>query len=49
MVDDQLYRQPLVVIGVRVSGGLHDLVIVTTVNNSVYAFDANDTTAVKPF
>ena len=48
-VDDQLYTQPLIVTGVRVAGGLHDLVIVTTVNNSVYAFDANDTAAVKPF
>ncbi len=48
-VDDQLYTQPLVVTGVNVAGGLHDLVIVTTVNNSVYAFDANDATALKPF
>jgi outer membrane protein assembly factor BamB len=48
VVDDQLYTQPLVVTGVQVDGGTHDLVIVTTVNNSVYAFDANDAEATTP-
>src|SRR6202020_905202 len=48
VVDDQLYTQPLVVTGVQVDGGTHDLVIVTTVNNSVYAFDANDAEAAAP-
>ena len=47
-VDDQLYTQPLVVTGVAVSGGTRDLVYVTTVNNSVYAFDANDSEASLP-
>jgi len=47
-VDDQLYTQPLVATGVEVNGGTHDLVIVTTVNNSVYAFDANDPEAATP-
>jgi outer membrane protein assembly factor BamB len=47
-VDDQLYTQPLVVTGVAVSGGTRDLVYVTTVNNSVYAFDANDAEASRP-
>ncbi len=48
VVDDQLYTQPLVATGIRVGGGTHDLVYVTTVNNSVYAFDANDTSATRP-
>jgi hypothetical protein len=48
VVDDQLYTQPLVVTGVKVDGGTHDLVLVTTVNNSVYAFDANDAEATAP-
>jgi hypothetical protein len=48
VVDDQLYTQPLVVTGVKVGGGTHDVVYVTTVNNSVYAFDANDAEASEP-
>jgi hypothetical protein len=48
VVDDQLYTQPLVVTGVAVGGGMRDLVYVTTVNNSVYAFDANDAGAPLP-
>lgn len=48
VVDDQLYTQPLVVTGVTVGGGTRDLVYVTTVNNSVYAFDANDPEAKTP-
>ena len=41
-VDDQLYTQPLIATGIKIGGGWHDVVYVTTVNNSVYAFDAND-------
>jgi hypothetical protein len=48
VVDDQIYTQPLVVTGVPVNGGTRDLVYVTTVNNSVYAFDANDAEASAP-
>lgn len=48
VVDDQVYSQPLVVTRVTVGGGTRDLVCVTTVNNSVYAFDANDAEASRP-
>ena len=48
VVDDQLYTQPLVATSVQVNGGTRDLVYVTTVNNSVYAFDANDGEASLP-
>jgi len=48
VLDDQLYTQPLIVTGVQVNGGTHDIVYVTTVNNSVYAFDANDSQASAP-
>jgi hypothetical protein len=48
VLDDQLYTQPLVVTGVQVAGATHDIVYVTTVNNSVYAFDANDAEAKEP-
>jgi outer membrane protein assembly factor BamB len=47
-VDDQLYTQPLVATSVVVGGGTRDLVYVTTVNNSVYAFDANDAETLAP-
>jgi hypothetical protein len=49
VVDDQLYTQPLVVPNVTIGGGSHDVVYVTTVNNSVYAFDARDTANPRPF
>ena len=47
-VDDQVYSQPLILTDVLVGGGYHDLVFITTVNNSVYAFDANDAKASEP-
>jgi hypothetical protein len=43
-VDDQVYAQPLVVSGVNVSGSLKNVVFVCTMNNSVYAFDADNGT-----
>jgi hypothetical protein len=49
VVDDQLYTQPLVATHIKIGGGWHDVVYVTTVNNSVYAFDANDARATAPF
>jgi hypothetical protein len=48
VVDAQIYTQPLVVTGVAVDGGARDLVYVTTVNSSVYAFYANDAAAPAP-
>jgi hypothetical protein len=40
-LDDQVYGQPLVVANMQINGAKHDVVFVVTVNNSVYAFDAN--------
>ncbi len=48
VLDDQVYGQPLLATNVKIGGGTHDVVFVTTVNNSVYAFDANDSTAAVP-
>ena len=46
-VDDQVYTQPLVVPGVTMSvdGQAHNVVYIATVNDSVYAFDADSNTA----
>jgi outer membrane protein assembly factor BamB len=41
-VDDQVYTQPLVVGNVSVSSGTHNVVYIATVNNTVYAFDADN-------
>lgn len=40
-VDDQIYSQPLVVLNLTVAGNKRNVVFVPTVNNSVYAFDAD--------
>ncbi|MGH3159928.1 MAG: hypothetical protein ACRDNF_25590 [Streptosporangiaceae bacterium] len=40
-VDGKIYSQPLFVPGLRVDGKVHNVVIVTTEKDSVYAFDAD--------
>ncbi len=48
-VDDEIYGQPLYVAGVNVPGvGVRNVVYVTTNNDSVYAFDADDPAASAP-
>lgn len=49
-VDDQIYAQPLVMTNVSIPGrGTHNVLYVCTVNDTVYAFDADDPTVVAPY
>ncbi len=47
-VDDQMYAQPLVVGGLTINGVRRNVVFAATVNNSVYAFDADSTQISAP-
>ena len=43
-----MYAQPLIVGNINIAGSIRNIVLLATVNNSVYAFDADDPLADKP-
>lgn len=50
LADDQVYAQPLIATNVNVLGrGTHNLLIIATVNDTVYAYDADDATVIAPY
>jgi len=50
LVDDEVYAQPLVVAGINMpSYGVRNVLYLATVNNTVYAYDADDRLIVNPY
>src|SRR5579862_9786526 len=45
-VNGQVYAQPLYVHGVTINGGVHNVVIIATEADSVYAYDADSTSSI---
>ncbi|HWY78144.1 MAG TPA: cadherin-like domain-containing protein, partial [Verrucomicrobiae bacterium] len=49
-VDDQIYAQPLLATNINIPGrGTHNILIVATVNGTIYAFDADVPTLTAPY
>ena len=48
-LDDQMYAQPLIVSNVNISGSARNVVYAATVNNSVYAYDADSSFVTAPY
>lgn len=43
-VDDEVYSQPLIVGNLAIDSGIHNVVFIATVNNSIYAYDGDNGT-----
>ena len=44
-VDEEIFAQPLYVPSLLINGSVHNVVVVATMNNTVYAFDADQATS----
>ena len=42
LVDDDVFTQPLVYGNLNISGGIHNVVFISTTNNTIYAYDADN-------
>ncbi len=42
LVDDDVFTQPLIYANLNIAGGLHNVVLISTTNNTVYAYDADN-------
>src|ERR1041385_2542500 len=48
-VSGDMYPQPLIVSGLNIGGGSHNVVFLATAANNVYAYDADDATRTTPY
>jgi hypothetical protein len=48
-LDDQMYAQPLIVSNLNISGSTRNVLFAATVNNSVYAYDADNLSVTTPY
>src|SRR6267154_670200 len=48
-VTGDMYPQPLIVSGMNIGGGTHNVVFLATAANNVYAYDADDATITAPY
>src|SRR6188768_488090 len=49
-VDDEVYVQPLIVSGVNIPGyGFKNVLYIATVNNTIYAYEADERMIVNPY
>src|ERR1043166_1738549 len=48
-VTGDMYPQPLIVAGLNIGGGAHNVVFLATAANNVYAYDADDSTITAPY
>src|SRR2546429_8627246 len=48
-VEGDMYPQPLIVSGLPIGGGTHNVVYLATATNNVYAYDADNATNNTPF